>query len=52
MNRAERGTLTRPALAEVLAYRAHVDAHLLALLANEDALPAAARELVEVGLQH
>ncbi|WP_193415740.1 ergothioneine biosynthesis protein EgtB [Hymenobacter coccineus] len=52
VNRAERGTLTRPALAEVLAYRAHVDAHLLALLANEAALPPAARELVEIGLQH
>lgn len=52
VNRAERGTLTRPALAEVLAYRAHVDQHLLALLADADALPAATLELVEIGLQH
>ncbi len=52
VNRADRGTLSRPALAEVLAYRAHVDAALLALLENEADLPEAFFELVELGLQH
>jgi ergothioneine biosynthesis protein EgtB len=32
--RPQRGLLTRPALAEVLAYREHVDRHMLALLAD------------------
>ncbi len=47
--RAKRGMLSRPALAEILAYRDHVDAAL------DDAfavLPYAARELVELGLHH
>ncbi|HEV7517101.1 MAG TPA: ergothioneine biosynthesis protein EgtB [Thermoanaerobaculia bacterium] len=48
--RAERGLVTRPGLDEVRAYRAHVDRHLLALLAGGIA-PALA-ELVEIGLQH
>ena len=52
VNRADRGTLSRPALAEVLAYRAHVDAAMLALLAGADTLPEAFHELVELGLQH
>jgi len=49
--RAQRGLLTRPALAEVQAYRAAVDARILRLLASapDDAELAA---LVELGLQH
>ncbi len=52
VNRADRGTLSRPALAEVLAYRAHVDAAMAALLAAPGELPAAFFELLELGLQH
>ena len=47
--RARRGLLTRPRLDEVLAYRAHVDAAVIAAL---DTLPDAARTLVELGLHH
>jgi len=47
--RDRRGMITRPSLAEVLAYRAHVDAALLAALAD---LPEAARELVALGCHH
>jgi ergothioneine biosynthesis protein EgtB len=47
--RPMRGMLTRPSLEIVLAYRAHVDEALLAALAD---LPQAARELVDLGLQH
>ena len=52
VNRADRGTLSRPALAEVLAYRAHVDAAMAQLLAAPDTLPPAFFELLELGLQH
>ena len=52
VNRADRGTLSRPALAEVLAYRAHVDAALHALLRAEAPLPPAFYELLELGIQH
>jgi ergothioneine biosynthesis protein EgtB len=49
--RAQRGLLTRPALAEVRAYRANVDARMARLLA---ALPGHAElaSLVVLGLQH
>nr|WP_295078987.1 ergothioneine biosynthesis protein EgtB [uncultured Roseateles sp.] len=49
--RAQRGLLTRPALQEVLAYRAAVDQRILALL---QARPGDGRvaELMELGLQH
>jgi ergothioneine biosynthesis protein EgtB len=47
--RARRGMVTRPSLAEVLAYRAHVDAAILAALPD---LPAAAIELVTLGCHH
>jgi len=49
--RPYRGLLSRPALAEVLAYRDHVEARILALLA-EGALPADLLSLVELGLHH
>jgi len=52
VNRADRGTLSRPPLAEVYRYRAYVDAHLAALLAQPEALPVAALELIELGLHH
>jgi ergothioneine biosynthesis protein EgtB len=51
--RAHRGVLTRPALAEVLAYRQQVDARMLKLLASvrgEQAQRVA--QLLELGLQH
>ena len=47
--RARRGMLSRPSLAELLAYRDHVDAALLAAVGD---LPFAARQLVELGLNH
>ena len=52
VNRADRGTLSRPPLADVLAYRAHVDAALAALLTEDQELPAVFYELLELGLQH
>ncbi|OYY77045.1 MAG: hypothetical protein B7Y43_12430 [Sphingomonas sp. 28-62-20] len=47
--RARRGIITRPTLAEVLGYRAAVDAALLAALPS---LPGAALDLVELGCHH
>ena len=52
VNRADRGTLSRPALADVLAYRAHVDAALAQLLTERRDLPPVFFELLELGLQH
>jgi ergothioneine biosynthesis protein EgtB len=52
VNRADRGTLSRPALADVLAYRAHVDGAMSALLASDEALPDPFYELLELGLHH
>ena len=52
VNRADRGTLSRPPLADVLAYRAYVDEALTALLAASDDLPPVFFELLELGLQH
>ncbi|UOQ52440.1 ergothioneine biosynthesis protein EgtB [Hymenobacter cellulosivorans] len=52
VNRADRGTLSRPALHEVYAYRAHVDACMEELLQSAPELPAAFREVMELGLQH
>src|SRR5215470_14251162 len=49
--RPERGLVTRPGLAEVLAYRRHVDEHCLALL-GRGRLGAAALAVLELGLQH
>ncbi|HEX4325493.1 MAG TPA: ergothioneine biosynthesis protein EgtB [Burkholderiales bacterium] len=48
--RPRRGMLTRPTLSEVLAYREQVDAALAPLL--EAGLPAAAAQLVELGVHH
>ncbi len=49
--RPERGLVTRPGLAEVIAYRRHVDAHLTRWLEGEG-VPAALRSVVELGLHH
>jgi len=48
-SRARRGMITRPALDEVLAYRAHVDAEIEAAMPD---LPHAARELIRLGCHH
>ena len=50
--RAERGLVTRPDLAEVLRYRAQIDARVLALLHSAAADGAELRALVTLGLQH
>ena len=49
--RPQRGMLSRPSLAEVLAYRESVEADLLSLL-RRDALGPEALALVELGIQH
>ena len=48
--RPQRGLLTRPSRAEVLAYRENVDARMARLLV--DAVPNEAALLIELGLQH
>jgi ergothioneine biosynthesis protein EgtB len=55
--RPQRGLLTRPSLAETLAYRENVDARVTALLANAQADPAGDDlakffSLIELGLHH
>ncbi|QKG55665.1 ergothioneine biosynthesis protein EgtB [Hymenobacter sp. BRD128] len=52
VNRADRGTLSRPPLADVYRYRAYVDEHMATLLGQLAELPPAATELVELGLHH
>ncbi len=49
--RPERGLITRPSLAEVHAYRRHVDEHCLALL-EPGRLTPAQQGVVELGLNH
>jgi len=49
--RPQRGLLTRPGMADVLAYRADVDRRMVRLLAQRPADPELAA-LVELGLQH
>ena len=54
--RQQRGMVSRPGLAEVLAYRQQVDGRMQALLARQDALPPqeqhALGALLALGLQH
>lgn len=53
--RAQRGMLTRPALAEVLAYRANVDERIQDLLSKHDLFSPHSTELammLELGMQH
>ncbi|MCC2546684.1 ergothioneine biosynthesis protein EgtB [Hymenobacter sp. BT175] len=55
VNRADRGTLSRPALADVYAYRAHVDEQmgvLLERLGGQPRQPASFATVFELGLQH
>src|SRR5262249_4233187 len=49
--RPERGMLSRPLLSDVLAYRDHVDAAMLELLAGSP-VPGEVAALIELGLQH
>ena len=51
--RPQRGLLTRPSLADIHAYRAHIDAGMLGLIATmDDANWHKAAGLVELGLNH
>jgi ergothioneine biosynthesis protein EgtB len=50
--RPQRGLLTRPALDEVLAYRAHIDRHVLELLAGASGRAEPVATVVELGLHH
>jgi ergothioneine biosynthesis protein EgtB len=47
--RADRGLLTRPSLAEIRSYRAHVDEHMDRYLAAD---ASAALDVIELGLNH
>ncbi|MEM9920426.1 MAG: ergothioneine biosynthesis protein EgtB [Bacteroidota bacterium] len=48
--RDQRGSITRPSVAEVYAYRAYVDKEMMALMEQND--DPALRELIILGLQH
>ena len=50
--RAQRGYLSRPTVAEVFAYRAHVDAAMDAFLSGLDDTGGEIAETVEIGLHH
>ena len=50
--RPQRGLLTRPSLDEVMAYRAHVDRHVLELLAHGDGEGEPLTPVIELGLHH
>src|SRR5262249_7725874 len=51
--RHNRGVITRPSVAEVTAYRAHVDAAMeKALASGDDALIATLAPLIEIGVNH
>src|SRR5688572_5746112 len=49
--RPQRGLLTRPTVAEVLAYRAHIDAHMRELLVNRSD-DAQIHALTTLGINH
>lgn len=51
MLQGERGNLSRPAVTEVMAYRAHVD-HYMALLLQSGIYEPEMEELLEIGLHH
>jgi ergothioneine biosynthesis protein EgtB len=50
--RPQRGLLSRPALDQVLAYRRHVEEHVLARMADADRDREAVDTIVELGLHH
>lgn len=50
--RPDRGLITRPTLADVMAYREHVDGHMRALLRESDRLSGELAFVVETGLHH
>jgi ergothioneine biosynthesis protein EgtB len=50
--RPQRGLISRPSRAEVVAYRQHVDAGMLALLQRPEAIAGAAAALIRLGLNH
>jgi ergothioneine biosynthesis protein EgtB len=51
--RAQRGYISRPTVAEVFAYRRHVDERMMELLDSaDDELAATLQPLVEIGLNH
>lgn len=50
--RTERGMLTRPALADILAYRKHVDAAMDRVIAADDGPDTQAAALIELGINH
>src|SRR5262249_32951904 len=51
--RPQRGLLTRPSLDEVLAYRAHVDHHVLELLTDANGnCDASTAAVLEIGVNH
>jgi ergothioneine biosynthesis protein EgtB len=50
--RPERGLITRPSVAEVRRYRAHVDVHMQKLLTARSELDPQLAELIELGLNH
>lgn len=53
VQRSERGTLTRPPLADIYAYRRHVDEAMQAYLsARDEKLPEEVTSVLELGLQH
>jgi ergothioneine biosynthesis protein EgtB len=52
VNRADRGTLSRPPLSDVYRYRAYVDEHMATLFEKLSELPATVTELLELGLHH
>lgn len=50
--RTDRGNLSRPTVAEVYAYRAHVDAAMERFLIKTDPMPEEIESLLQLGLQH